>query len=74
VEGYLKYFPQLSNINQNKLYDDIVEFNDIPDVYKKNFIIESGKSYGVDFLLNIHKERLFIWGVYSYGYSTDGMV
>ena len=69
VEGYYKYFPKLSNINLNKLYDDIAEFNQIDDVYKKDFIIEGGYAYGVDFLLKYNKNRLYLWGVYSYGYT-----
>ena len=66
IEGYYKYFPQLSNINLNKLYDDTNEFSDIDDVFKKDFIIESGYAYGVDVLLKYEKDRLFLWGVYSY--------
>lgn len=76
VEGYFKYFPQLSNINVNKLYEDVSEFSKEDDVYKKDFLIESGKSYGVDVLLKYTMNRLFLWGVYSYGKSTrwDGFV
>ncbi|MCE2711825.1 MAG: TonB-dependent receptor [Cryomorphaceae bacterium] len=70
VEGYYKYFSQLSNINQNKLYEDVAQFSNIDDVYKKDFIIEDGVSYGIDFLLKYSKNRLFLWGVYSYGHST----
>ncbi len=76
IEAYYKYFSQLSNINQNKLYEDIAEFDQIDDVFKKDFIIESGQSYGIDFLLKYSKNRLFLWGVYSYGYNTrwDGFI
>ncbi|TSJ42458.1 TonB-dependent receptor [Fluviicola chungangensis] len=70
VEGYYKYFPQLSNINTNKLYEDVSEFSKEDDVYKKDFLIESGKSYGVDVLLKYTLNRLFLWGVYSYAKST----
>ncbi|TNE96442.1 MAG: TonB-dependent receptor [Bacteroidetes bacterium] len=70
MEGYYKYFSQLSNINQNKLYDDISEFSYIDDVYKKDFIIEDGESYGADLLLKYSDTRIFLWGVYSYGFST----
>jgi len=70
IEGYYKFFPQLSNINVNKIYEDISENDDIDDVYKKDFLIESGASYGVDFLLKYSRERLFLWGVYSLGKST----
>ena len=69
LEGYYKYFSQLSNINQNKLYPDISEFSDIDDVLKKDFILENGESYGADLLLKYSGNRLFIWGVYSYGHS-----
>ncbi len=70
VEGYYKYFPQLSNINTNKMYDNSIEFASKPDVFKKDFIIESGKSYGVDFLFKYTKKRLFVWAVYSLGKFT----
>ena len=70
IEGYYKYFSQLSNINQNKLYEDLAQFSTIDDVFKKDFIIESGQSYGVDFLLKYNKKRLFLWGVYSLSKST----
>ena len=69
VEGYYKYFPKLSNINMNKLYDDTKEFANVPDVYKKDFLIESGVSYGIDVLLEYQKKRLFLWAVYSLGKS-----
>jgi hypothetical protein len=70
VETYYKYFSQLSNINQNKLYDDVSQFELIDDVFKKDFIIETGQSYGIDFLAKYSKDRLFLWGVYSYGKNT----
>ena len=70
IEGYYKYFSQLSNINQNKLYDDVSQFELIDDVFKKDFIIETGQSYGIDFLAKYSKDRLFLWGVYSYGKNT----
>ncbi len=76
VEGYYKYFSQLSNINQNKLYEDIAQFEQIDDVFKKDFILESGQSYGVDFLVKYNKDRWFLWGVYSLGKNTrwDGFI
>jgi hypothetical protein len=70
VEAYYKYFSQLSNINLNKLYDDEPQFNDIDDVFKKDFILENGESFGADLLVKYSDERLFLWGVYSYGNST----
>lgn len=69
VEGYYKYYPKLSNINVNKLYDDTPEFSHISDIYKKDFLIESGVAYGIDVLLEFKSNRLFLWGVYSFGNS-----
>lgn len=70
VEGYYKYFSQLSNINVNKIYDDEAQFADKPDYLKKDFILEDGVSYGADLLLKYSDQRIFLWGVYSYGHST----
>lgn len=71
VEGYYKYFDQLSNINGNKIYDETaensIELANIDDVFKKDFIIESGIAWGVDFLLKYSTERMYLWGVYSLG-------
>jgi hypothetical protein len=76
VEGYYKYFSQLSNINQNKLYEDVAQFEQIDAVFKKDFILESGQSYGIDFLVKYNKDRWFLWGVYSLGKNTrwDGFI
>jgi hypothetical protein len=70
IEGYYKYFSQLSNINQNKMYEDVSQFSQVDDVFKKDFIIEDGVTYGLDALLKYSGKRLFLWGVYSYGHST----
>ena len=70
VEAYYKYFSQLSNINQNKLYEDKPQFSSIDDVFKKDFILENGESFGADLLLKYSDERLYLWAVYSYGNST----
>ncbi len=70
LEGYYKYFPQLSNINVNKIYEDVSEFSDKSDYEKKDFLIESGQSYGADLLVKYSSDRLFLWGVYSLSKST----
>ncbi len=65
VEGYYKDFTQLTNINRNKLYDE----NDAtkPDLLKKDFIIETGKAMGIDFLAKYSTKKTYIWFVYSLG-------
>ncbi len=75
VEGYLKNFSQLTTINRNKIYDDLPVNNDKPDYLKKDFLIESGYAYGVDFLVKYDQEQLYIWFVYSLGWvkRDDGV-
>jgi len=70
VEGYYKFFNQLTNINRNKLYDDSPEYATKPDYQKKDFIIERGSAYGGDFLLKYDRKRWYLWVVYTLGYVT----
>lgn len=76
VEGYFKDFTQLTNTNRNQIFDenDAAAFNK-PDVETKEFIIETGDAYGVDFLLKYSTTKLNVWLVYSLGKVTrwDGV-
>ncbi len=76
IEGYYKYFPQLTNINRNKIFDDTPENYDKPDYLKKDFIVENGDAEGFDLSLKYDYNRLYIWAVYSYGFihRYDGLV
>lgn len=76
VETYYKQNTQLTNINRNKIYDDTAENYQKPDILKKDYIIEQGDAYGVDFWLKYDYKRTYIWMVYSLGYVTryDGYV
>lgn len=76
VEGYLKDFTQLTNLNRNKIYEDEPQFVDEPDVLKKDFIVETGKAYGVDFLLKYEYKNIYLWTAYSYGFVKrwDGIM
>ena len=76
IEGYYKHFDQLTNINRDKIYEDNENNADIPDNLKKDFIIENGNAYGVDFLTKYDYDRLYIWLVYSLGFSHryDGII
>jgi hypothetical protein len=76
VETYIKDNIQLTNINRNKLYDDTGENQDKPEYLRKDFIIETGKAYGIDFLLKYDYRRIYFWGTYSLGWVTryDGVI
>lgn len=66
VEGYRKNFTQLTNINRNKLFSDDPDI-DVPDIFKKDFIIETGFAQGVDVVLKYEEKYTYLWFVYSLG-------
>ena len=68
VEAYYKYFPQLTNINRFKVYDEGDAPPGASDVETKDFIVERGNAYGVDVALKFERNNLYIWFVYSLGY------
>ena len=70
VEGYLKDFGQLINMNRNKLHEDNLYSEEIADELKKDFIVESGLAKGVDFLVKYNDQTSSLWLVYSLGKVT----
>ncbi len=69
IEGYYKYFSQLSTINRNKIFDDNdVDYANKPDYFKKDFIIENGDAEGIDFAMKYEYKNIYFWAVYSLGY------
>lgn len=65
IEGYYKWFNQLSELNRNKIFEDNTDNANRPDALKKDFIIESGNAYGVDFVAKYEFKRMYLWAVYS---------
>ena len=57
IEGYVKDFTQLTNINRSMTSN-----------YDNEFIVERGLSKGVDFLLKYKTKKLYLWTVYSLGF------
>jgi hypothetical protein len=76
LEGYLKDFTQLTNLNRNKIFEDSPQFSDEPDVLKKDFIVETGKAYGADLLIKYEYKAIYLWAAYSYGFVKrwDGVM
>jgi hypothetical protein len=64
VEGYYKNFTQLLALNRNKT-----------DKAAPDYVIETGKAYGIDFSGKYEGKRFYVWGAYSYGFVTrfDGV-
>lgn len=65
VESYIKQFTQLTNINRNKIFNDTGENSSRPDSLKKDYIIETGRARGLDFLLKYDYKKVYVWLVYS---------
>jgi carboxypeptidase-like protein/TonB-dependent receptor-like protein len=70
VEVYYKDFTQLTNVNRDKLFDDIAANSDQPDILKKDFIIEKGNAKGLDVSIKYEYKRFYFWAVYSLGFVT----
>ncbi len=73
VEGYIKQFEQIININRNKIYDTPEE--GVSDIFSKDYIGESGLARGIDLLTTYRNKNLYIWVAYSLGVVTrdDGI-
>ncbi|HSW66944.1 MAG TPA: hypothetical protein VLH16_00025, partial [Bacteroidales bacterium] len=65
LEAYTKEFPQLTNLNRDKMFEDTPEYADKPDRLKKDFIVERGSARGVDLTLSYDHSDLYLWAVYS---------
>ncbi len=70
IEGYYKYFPQLTNINRFKIYSEENAPVGASDVETKDFIFEKGDAYGVDVVFKYDYRKAYLWLVYSLGYVT----
>ncbi len=75
VEGYVKDFNQLTNINRDKIFNDSPDNQDKPEVLRKSYIIEEGLAKGVDVTLKYDYKQAYLWLVYSLTYVTrdDGV-
>jgi len=70
IEGYVKDFGQLINLNRNKIYEDDIQNDAIADELKKDFVVESGLAKGIDFLIKYNDQMTSLWMVYSLGKVT----
>ena len=70
IEGYYKYFPQLTNINRFKIYTEENAPFGASDVETKDFILEKGEAYGVDVVFKYDYKKAYLWLVYSLGFVT----
>ena len=67
IEVYYKWFSQMTNVNSNKIFEDNAQNYKIDDIYKKNFIVESGTALGGDIVFTYTTKKLYLWAVYAIG-------
>lgn len=70
LEGYFKNFRQIENVNRDKIFEDNNSNYDVPDLLKKDFIIETGKAYGAEALLTYDRRDLYVWVAYTLSWVT----
>ncbi|HMT28776.1 MAG TPA: TonB-dependent receptor [Bacteroidia bacterium] len=70
IEAYWKEFNQLSNINRDKLFDDVAAYSNEPEILRSDYIVEEGTAKGIDVTLKYELKRIYFWAVYSLGYVT----
>ncbi len=75
VEGYLKNFSQLTNVNRNQIYSPDNPDPNIDPILKSEYIIEKGLARGVDILTKYRSGSKYLWVAYSLGKVTrnDGI-
>lgn len=76
LEGFVKIFGQITNLNRDKLFDDNELYQDKPERLRQDFVVENGNAYGGDVWYKYDTKRWYIWAVYSLTYVNryDGYV
>ena len=75
IEGFIKHFDQITNVNRDKIFDD----NDInagrPANQRIDYIVENGNASGFDVTYKYDNKNLYLWAVYSYVnvWRSDGI-
>lgn len=68
IEGYFKDFRQLTNMNRNQIYSESNHPAGTSEIEWRDFMIENGKAYGVDFSFKYEFMRWYFWAAYSLAY------
>ncbi|WP_417591721.1 TonB-dependent receptor [Owenweeksia hongkongensis] len=75
IEGYIKDFDQITNVNRNQIYASDNNDPDIAEIYKTKYIVEQGLAQGIDLLATYRTKKLYLWAAYSLSKVTrdDGL-
>jgi len=70
IEGFIKNFSQITNINRDKIYNDNTQNLAKPYYLKADVIKETGKAYGADARIKYEYRNMYFWAVYSLTFVT----
>ncbi|MDP3927982.1 MAG: TonB-dependent receptor [Bacteroidota bacterium] len=70
IEGFIKNFSQITNINRDKIYDNTAGNFSKPYYLRGDVIKETGKAYGADARLKYEYKNFYLWAVYSLTFVT----
>lgn len=75
IEGYIKDFSQITNLNRNKIYEVAPTDREVDEILVSDYIVEQGIARGLDFLVKYQDKDLYLWLTYSLGKITrdDGI-
>lgn len=68
IEGYFKDFRQLTNMNRNQIYSETNHPAGVSEIEWRDFMVENGRAYGIDFSLKYEYMRWYVWAAYSLAY------
>ena len=71
VEGYIKDFTQLTNINPYQIYDNTPANQDKPSLLTNDYIIETGVAKGIDVTFKYEYRHFYLWVVYDLGFINQ---
>lgn len=71
LEGYIKDFNQMTNLNRNQIYEpNSPQAQGEPEILSRPFILERGLARGIDLLVKYRGKNLYLWMAYSLGKVT----
>ncbi len=65
VEGYIKDFRQLTDINRNRIFERTSAPPGTDQIFVREYTVETGLARGVDFTLKYEARKLYLYAVYS---------
>jgi len=65
VEGYIKDFRQITDINRNRIYDRNSAPANADPLLSQEYTVETGFARGADLTLKYEAGKYYIWAVYS---------